>query len=180
MVMQRAIVRLDTPLIHPHTCIFCGVGGGPYRLWFVDLGIDINAVYQAVREGSVYVCNECLPGFVDSLLKIIADWRDEVMDNTLMKEEPSYGLVDGIAGGSELSDLRSGESEHPVSGSGRDLLDLQVMDFQESVPDTGDRARTETNLGVIASPESDNPGVEPAVPTGPKIVPSFRMGKRTN
>lgn len=175
---MRKITLLDAPTFHPYVCVQCGVGAGPLREWFVDLGIDVDTHTHGGQQANVYLCNECLPGFLDELLRIMSEQNNRLMDNSLLKEEPTYGIVSGIIGGSELSSVRPGESESEVSGARTDSGNLQVLDFKENVPDTGHSSSANPSSGPTDAPESDDSGTDTEIKS--TVTPTFRMGRRSN
>lgn len=175
---MRKVTLLETPTFHPYVCVQCGVGAGPLRQWFVDLGFDVDEHTRGGQKANVYLCNECLPGFLDELLRIMSEQNNKLMDNSLLKEEPTYGIVSGIVGGSELSSVRFGSSESEVSGTRTDSGNLQVLDPQENVPDTGHRSSADTSVEPVDAPKSDDSGTESEIKS--TVTPTFRMGRRTN
>lgn len=172
---MRPVTRVDTPPAHPYVCISCGLGVGPLRRFFIDLGFDIaEPHYRAVYDGAVYLCDVCAPSWVDAILRILADDRDAIFDNQLQKEEATYGFMERIAGGSELSAVRDGEPELEISGARTDRGTFSSLDQGENLPDAGERS------SAPPSSELTDSTVGTVVTTGRKpteSAPRFRMGQ---
>lgn len=170
---MRTVQRTDNPQAFPYACIICGLGKGPQRQFFIDMGFDIAGKYQPLNEGSVYLCNECAPSVVDSLLKILNTYANEMMDNRLLKEEATYGTIDSLTGRPELSGVSATESSRPVSERVTDRGVIQGMGDAENLPDSQYGTSTIEGTGVAVetdeSDRTDGPTLEP---------PTFIMGQR--
>lgn len=175
---MRPLTRVDSPPFFPRVCISCGIGAGPERRFFIDLGFDIAGIYNPMNEGSVYLCDVCAPSWVDGILNILADDRAKVMDNNQQKEEATYGYMGRITGGPELSDVRSGESVDSLSGTTGSRGTLSVLDQGENLPDAGERS----SAPPVSELSDTTAGVTDATRNKPASSerPTFRMGARIN
>ena len=66
----------------PHACINCGAVGISQRQFFVDLGFEINHLYDAFPDGAVYMCNVCVREYIDIFMKIIEEQAETLGDIT--------------------------------------------------------------------------------------------------
>lgn len=71
------------PHLYPACCVCCGAVELSGR-YFVDLGFDIDHMYDAMPDGAVYMCEICLRNYVREFMDII-----EEQDRTL--EDVSFG-----------------------------------------------------------------------------------------
>lgn len=68
----------EAPQFFPHVCIMCGLGGGDNRReFFVDLGIEINTVFQPIQEGNLILCNECMRNKIEEVQSLMNQWDYE-------------------------------------------------------------------------------------------------------
>ncbi len=174
---NRPVLRQDVPPAYPHVCIVCGHGAGPYREFFIDLGFDITTLYQPIREGAVYLCNACAPSIVDGIILIMNSHANAVMDDRLVKEEATYGTIDRISGGRELSGVSSTESSRSVSERLTDRGLVQGMDQVENLPDSYVDPNPPASLGTLTTADSTGPTTDEPEEFD---APTFVMGKRVD
>lgn len=75
--MTRPAFLSPAPQFYPDVCIVCGLGNGGGRKYFIDLGFEINQIFQPLREGSVYLCNECWAGKMEEIQRLVNAWDME-------------------------------------------------------------------------------------------------------
>lgn len=174
---MRPVQRQDALPAHPHKCIICGHGVGPYREFFIDLGFDVAAEYQAIREGAVYLCNLDAAYLADGIIKILNDHANQVMDDKLVKEEASFGIIDRIAERPVLSGVSEHESSRSLLERISDRGTLQGVGPVENLPDTHFSSSPPADSGLDAPASSDDPDV--IEPTDLES-PTFVMGERVD
>ena len=58
---MRPVQVLEAPVAPPGVCAKCGVGKGPKREFFVDLGINSDMSQEGMQlDGVIYFCNHCI------------------------------------------------------------------------------------------------------------------------
>lgn len=65
-------VTVSKPHLFPACCVNCGAVELSGR-WFVDLGFEINHLYDAFPDGAVYMCEICVREYVRKFMDIIEE-----------------------------------------------------------------------------------------------------------
>ena len=79
--MRHREVIVTAPIQHPSCCVSCGAVENSGR-FFVDLGFDINFLYDALPDGTVYLCSECMMTYVRKFMEIIEEQARTLEDVT--------------------------------------------------------------------------------------------------
>lgn len=81
MVATRPMQLVDDPPCFPHTCLNCGLGRQPGRTLFIDTGCDVSAVFEAVREGAIYLCSVCAEDWATKIFNFLHTKSVEELDD---------------------------------------------------------------------------------------------------
>jgi hypothetical protein len=65
-------ISVARPIMYPACCISCGTVENSGR-WFVDLGFNIDERFDAMPDGVVYLCSECVRNFIKDLMRIVEE-----------------------------------------------------------------------------------------------------------
>lgn len=71
--MVSPILIMKSPTFPPYTCIRCGVGAGPFRNFFVDLGISNELAVDLRDHGAIYFCDQCARNLVNDLTELLTN-----------------------------------------------------------------------------------------------------------
>ncbi|MET0785577.1 MAG: hypothetical protein ABWY25_02595 [Paenisporosarcina sp.] len=63
---MREVNVLNLPDFYPNVCIRCGIGS-PQRIYYIDLGLNLDFYFNPKQEGNIYFCNECWESLVTSV-----------------------------------------------------------------------------------------------------------------
>lgn len=66
-------VIVSKPHLFPACCVNCGAVENSGRRYFVDLGFEINHMYDAFPDGAVYMCDICVHEYVRKFMQIIEE-----------------------------------------------------------------------------------------------------------
>ncbi len=149
----RPVLYVQRPYLHPQVCCMCGKGD---REWYVDFGLDIGVVFNAGYEGVIYLCNVCLPGFINDLIAIDAEHQGTVPAESTFDELSRFGR------GPELpeipTDAPSSVVFDGISGTGF----IQAVDSETDVRDdsVSDGPSEDSGLDDSAD-ESDSDSEQP-------------------
>lgn len=80
------------PVMYPACCLNCGAVQNSGR-WFVDLGFDIDERFDAMPDGVVYLCSECVKNFITQLMEIVEE-KEMGLDYVAFGGTKSYPVFD--------------------------------------------------------------------------------------
>lgn len=80
--MRHREITVTQPTFHPSCCVSCGAVENTGKAFFIDLGFDINFLYDALPDGTVYLCSECMLTYVRKFMEIIEEQARTLEDVT--------------------------------------------------------------------------------------------------
>lgn len=130
---MRPVTIMEKPTFHPYVCISCGLGGPP-REWFVDIGIDLDAYFNPVLNGTVYFCNECWNSVHVNVSRQMQQWQKEHEAwSGIDSVEPTYRWENSGSRGTS-------DSGEPLDGNDQGA---EPDDTESEYPDTSDADSTD-------------------------------------
>ena len=97
-------VQVSKPHLFPACCVNCGAVEISGR-WFVDLGFEINHLYDAFPDGAVYMCEVCLREYVRIFMKIIEE-QERILGDVTFGRPRTDPVFDGYR--EKLDSFQSG------------------------------------------------------------------------
>lgn len=97
---MRPPIVMAKPNYPPHVCLNCGMQDS--RLWFVDLGLDLDMYFNPLLNGTIYLCNACWDSIVRDVTKLSQVFLNQTLpwdsgtyaEPTYKNETPLEGFIE--------------------------------------------------------------------------------------
>lgn len=135
---------MRSPVFPPYTCIRCGNGAGPFRDFFIDIGVSNELAVDLRDHGAIYFCNECALNLANDLLELITNPPVGILPYERRDRFGNFEVVTGSVQDATGDDSGSEQSSDELQGTGElsegtDSVSDDEPDFREYVDPRVDR-----------------------------------------